>query len=398
MSGGRRTRQKTSRHERNARQKVGRDNRALPQSGEAGHRESGPRATVAVARRFAPGTCDVIAIDTEAPRDLRAEGTVLWIDVQGTADSRFVRALGELYGLHPLAVEDSLNLHQRAKVETYPSHGFLVARMVHFERHVELEQIAMFIGSDFVITVQGGILDGDPFDQLRSQLAHGAHHPPIASADTLAHALLDAVVDGYFPVLDLFGESLEALEDRVIAGREDVVADIQLARRDVVAIRRALWPLRDALYSLGREGLVLGSEMRLYMRDIIDHLLRVIELAEAYRETVSSLMELHLSTLSQKMNETMRFLAVISTIFIPLTFIAGVYGMNFDPGVSDLNMPELRSPFGYPVVLGIMLLIGVGLVLFFRQRGWLGGRSPGSGGVDHDKVKSETTGPPSGSP
>lgn len=310
------------------------------------------------------------------PTDLRTPDSVLWLDVQGTSDAAFIRSIGRVYGLHPLAIEDALNLHQRAKVESYPSHGFLVARMVHFEGHVELEQIAMFIGANFVITVQGGIQDGDPFDVLRSQLLNSTHHPPIASADMLSHALLDAVVDGYFPVLDAFGEALEGLEDRVVEGREDVVPDIQHARRDVIALRRALWPLRDALYSLGREGLVLGPEARLYMRDTIDHLLRVIELAEAYRETVSSLMELHLSTLSQKMNETMRFLAVISTIFIPLTFIAGVYGMNFDPTVSSLNMPELTSPLGYPLVLLVMTLIGVGLVLFFRRRGWLGRGRP----------------------
>ncbi len=333
-----------------------------------------PRATIATAYRFRPGICDVIALDDGPARDLREPDSVLWLDVQGTADAAFIHALGPLYGLHPLAVEDTLNLHQRAKIESYPNHGFLVARMVHYDRHVELEQIAMFIGVDFVITVQGGIHDGDPFDILRSQLKLHARHPPIASAEVLAHALIDAVVDGYFPVLDAFGEDLEALEDRVIDGDEHVLEHIQHARRDVITLRRALWPLRDALYALGREGLVLSTETRLYMRDTTDHLLRVIELAEAYRETVASLMELYLSTMSQRMNETMRVLAVISTIFIPLTFIAGLYGMNFDREVSDLNMPELGSPVGYPVVIGVMVTIGLGLLVFFWRRGWLGGR------------------------
>jgi len=307
-------------------------------------------------------------------KDLRTPGTLLWIDVQGTSNQFFFQQLGQTYNLHPLAVEDAMHVHQRAKVEAYPNHAFIVARMVHFREHVTLEQLAIFIGPDYVITVQEGAADGDPFDPLRHRLRKGTQRPALAKPEHLAHALLDSIVDAYFPTLDHFGEQLEELEDDVLqAKKDDVLSRIQYARRDIILLRRALWPLRDALFLLGRETFELGPETRLYMRDTLDHVLRVIDLAEGYRETVASMMELYLSTMSHRLNETMRLLAVISTIFIPLTFIAGVYGMNFDTNVSELNMPELRSPVGYPVTLTIMALIGVGMLWYFKRRGWLSG-------------------------
>jgi magnesium transporter len=328
-------------------------------------------ATIASGYRFGAGRCERIEVDLVNPSDARVGGGFVWIDVRGTANNGFLAALGRIYGLHPLAIEDAVHVHQRAKVEVYPGHSFFIARMARYQGCVELEQLALFLGQDFVISVQEGVDDGDPFGRLRKQL--GESSPLLGTTDALAHALIDAVVDEYFPVLDAFGESLDALEDEIITGSREVLPRIQHARRDVVTLRKALWPLRDALFSLGREGVQMGPETRLYLRDTTDHVLRVLEIAEGYRELVSSLMELHLSTLSQKMNETMRFLAVISTIFIPLTFIAGVYGMNFDPEVSPLNMPELKWAWGYPVVMFGMLVIGVSLLWYFKRRGWFGG-------------------------
>jgi len=339
-----------------------------------------PAETRATAYRLGPNVCEVVPIPLDGVKDLRTPGTVLWIDAQGTANAPFFHALGKVYDLHPLAVEDALHLHQRAKVETYPSHGFLVARMVYFDVHVCHEQISMFIGKDFVITAQEDPFNGDPFDEFRRQLQRGTRRPAITTPDLLAHALLDTIVDAYFPVLDAFGAALENLEDEVLATRNNsILGRIQIARRDVIMLRRALWPLRDALFMLGRDGFSFSAEARLYLRDTTDHLLRIIDLAEGYRETVSSLMDLYLSSMSNRMNETMRVLAVISTIFIPLTFIAGVYGMNFDTKASDLNMPELASPIGYPVVLGAMGVIAISLVVFFYRRGWfqgVGGQPP----------------------
>jgi len=310
-------------------------------------------------------------------KDLRQPGTIVWIDVQGTANHFFFQQLGQLYGLHPLAIEDALHVHQRAKVEPYPNHLFIVARMVHFSEHVSLEQLAMFIGPDFVVTVQEGAADGDCFDPLRHRLRKGTQRPALTKPEHMAHALLDGIVDAYFPTLDAFGEQLENLEDDVLdAKKSDVLARIQYARRDVIMLRRALWPLRDALFLLGRETTDFGPETRLYIRDTLDHILRVIDLVEGYRETVGSMMELYLSTMSHRLNETMRLLAVISTVFIPLTFIAGVYGMNFDPDASGWSMPELRSPVGYPIVMAIMALIGGGMLYYFWRRGWLGKRGP----------------------
>ncbi|MCC6624211.1 MAG: magnesium/cobalt transporter CorA [Deltaproteobacteria bacterium] len=310
-----------------------------------------------------------------AMTDLRVPGTLLWIDVQGTANHFFFQQLGQLYNLHPLAIEDALHVHQRAKVEAYPNHLFIVARMVHFAEHVSLEQLAIFVGPDFVVTVQEGEADGDCFDPLRHRLKKGTQRPATTKPEHLAHALLDGIVDAYFPTLDAFGEQLELLEDDVLEAKKgDVLARIQHARRDVIMLRRALWPLRDALFLLGRETTDFGPDTRLYMRDTLDHVLRVIDLVEGYRETVGSMTELYMSTMSNRLNETMRLLAVISTIFIPLTFIAGVYGMNFDPDAGSMNMPELRSPAGYPVIMAIMALIGGGMLYFFWRRGWLGRR------------------------
>jgi len=334
-----------------------------------------PTTTRATAYRFSPNACDVMEVPLDGGIDLRVPGTLLWIDVQGTADTVLIQNLGRVYGLHPLAVEDALHLQQRAKVESYPNHIFIVARMVHYDGRVSLEQLAMFVGHDFVITAQEGLSDGDSFDHLRAQLRTHTRRPMPGSADLLAHALLDSVVDEYFPVLEAFGEALYSLEDEVITAKDQsVLGRIQGARRDVVTLRRALWPLRDALFMLGREGFSLGAEARLYLRDTTDHLLRVIDIAEGYRETVASLMELHMSSMSHRMNETMRVLAVISTIFIPLTFIAGVYGMNFDTH-HPLNMPELESPFGYPIIMGAMGLMAVAMMFFFWRRGWFGNTS-----------------------
>ena len=332
---------------------------------------SGPSHTRATAYRFGPEGCEVLELPVTGGVDLRRPGSILWIDVQGTANAKLIQNLGHIYGLHPLAVEDALHLQQRAKVESYPNHTFIIARMVHYHGRVSLEQLAMFVGVDFVITTQEAAADGDPFDQLRNTLRNRTRKLP-ATADLLAHTLLDAVVDEYFPVLESFGDALYSLEDEVLESKDrTVLARIQGARRDVITLRRALWPLRDALFMLGREGFSFGPETRLYLRDTTDHLLRIIDIAEGYRETVASLMELHMSSMSHKMNETMRVLAVISTIFIPLTFIAGVYGMNFDTKY-PANMPELESPWGYPVVMGGMALIAVGLVFYFWRRGWFG--------------------------
>lgn len=342
-------------------------------------RTDGLVETEATALRIRADGAEELAVSSGGVlTDLRVPGTLLWIDIQGTGNQFFFQQLGHLYNLHPLAIEDALHVHQRAKVEAYPNHLFMVARMVHFDTHVSLEQLAVFIGPDFVVTVQEGIADGDCFDPLRQRLRKGTQRPALSKPEHLAHALLDGIVDAYFPTLDGFGEQLENLEDDVLdARKDDVLARIQHARRDVIMLRRALWPLRDALFLLGRETTDFGPDTRLYMRDTLDHVLRVIDLVEGYRETVGSMMELYLSTMSNRLNETMRLLAVISTIFIPLTFIAGVYGMNFDTDASAWNMPEIRSPVGYPIVMGVMLLIGGGMLFFFWKRGWLGRRGGG---------------------
>ena len=297
--------------------------------------------------------------------------TVTWIDVDRIGDVETLKKLGEHFKLHPLALEDVSTVPQRPKVEEYENHLFIVARMISFDETLESEQASMFLGRNYLITFQER--PGDCFDPVRNRIRKARGIIRKRGADYLAYALLDTLVDGYFPVLERLGERIEELEDEVVENpSQDTLQRIHGVKRDLLSLRRSVWPERDAINALLREETPLVDDAtRTYLRDCYDHTIQVMDVVETYRELASGLMDVYLSSLSNKMNEVMRTLTVVATIFIPLTFIVGIYGMNFNPERSRWNMPELNWIWGYPAVWLVMLLVVFGMLIFFRRKKWL---------------------------
>ncbi len=297
---------------------------------------------------------------------LRKRCPNVWVDITGFRDVSLLERFGEQFGLHRLALEDILNVQQRAKVEDYDQHEFLLLRMIDAASAHETEQLGLFVGQGFVLTFQER--PGDCFGLVRKRLADGAGQMRNRGSDYLAYALLDAVVDGYFPVVERLDRRLEGIEEAILSGHGTgaVVRELHGVRRCLLELRRAVWPLREATSSLVRgEAHHFGAEVRPFLRDVHDHVVQLLDLLENYRELSSSLLDLHLSNVNYRLNEVMKFLTVIATIFIPLTFIVGVYGMNFD------WMPELRVWWGYPACLLLMLSIAAVMLWWFRRRHWL---------------------------
>ncbi len=312
--------------------------------------------TAATVRESEPTSIDAALADV-------ASGGVTWIDVDGLGDHALLARLGEHFKLHPLAVEDVVNIPQRPKVERYTDHYFTVLRMVRLG-HDE-EQVSMFFGRDWVVTIQerGG---GDVFDPVRQAIREGRGRVRAAGADFLAYLLIDAVVDGYFPVLEVVGDRMEELETEAITRPStQTLRGMEDLRRDVMRLRRAVWPLREEVAILQREDSpVVTPETRVFLRDTYDHAVQALDIVETLRETRAALMEVYLSAQNQRLNEVMKVLTVIATLFIPLTFIASIYGMNFK------HMPELEWRYGYWWALGLMAAGATGMIVYFRRRGW----------------------------
>lgn len=300
--------------------------------------------------------------------------SVSWVDVLGLGNQETWRQLAEVFGLHPLALEDVVNVPQRPKVVDYGEQLVIITQMVMPNKRTNgfwIEQVSFVLGKNYLLTVQEEPED-DCFSLVRERIRTGKGIIRKQGADYLAYSLLDAIIDGYFPVLEAYGERIEELEDEVVTSPNRCTLEkIYKVRRELLALRRAIWPLRDAINSLTRDGSELISPaVRVYLRDCYDHTVQVMDVVETYRELTSGLMEVYLSSISNKMNEIMKILTVISTIFIPLTFIVGVYGMNFNPEISPWNMPEINWYWGYPACWLVMIVIAAGLVYFFWRRGW----------------------------
>ncbi|MCW1931127.1 magnesium/cobalt transporter CorA [Pararhodobacter zhoushanensis] len=298
-----------------------------------------------------------------------APGSILWLNIDGLADTDLLQKIGTSFGLHPLALEDVVNVHQRPKAEEYEAHQFIVLRMPEpGQDGLHTEQVSIFLGDGFVITVQEHA--GDVFDPVRTRLRNPLGQMRKRGADYLCYALVDAAIDAYFPVLEALGEKLEQLEDTVVFDPDAVdMGDIHVLKRELMSIRSAILPMRDVVATLQREETQRFSDnTRLYLRDCQDHAVQLIETIQTYREIATGLVDILLSSQSNRANEVMQVLTLIATIFIPLTFIVGVYGMNFD------DMPELHWRYGYPAVMGIMGLIAVVLAIWFYRKGWLGRR------------------------
>ena len=309
---------------------------------------------------------DLEAFLSDAPKD-----GVLWLNVAGLGDSGIVKRLGEHFGLHPLSLEDVLNVPQRPKLEDYESYEFLEFRIpMRQDVTVVPEQITLFLGASYVLTFQER--QGDVFEPVRDRLRHSRGRIRRNGPDYLAYALLDAAIDGFFPVLEQLGEQLEALEEAVLSqpGRETLEA-LYGVRRALASLRRVMWPYREAVKDfIELESELVTEQTQLFLRDCKDHVMQVSDVLESYRELTGGLMDMCLSLQGNSMNEVMKVLTIIATIFIPLTFIAGVYGMNFDPERSPWNLPELGWYWGYPFSLALMVVSAAALVLYFRRKGW----------------------------
>jgi magnesium transporter len=312
--------------------------------------------------------------DVSAVKPFVAAGQVVWINVEGLGSEKTLRDLAALFHLHPLAMEDVVNVHQRPKVDRYGEMLFITLRMHARKEVLQTEQVSMFVGKKFVITFLED--PGDCFDAIRRRLRESDGLIRQRGSDYLAYALLDGAIDAYFPLLEEFGEHLEELEDEVVLRpMPAIAARIHEAKYDLRALRRIVWPLRDAMNELARDSSsIICDETRVYLRDLYDHTVQIIDIVETYREMGSDLTDLYLSSLSNRMNEIMRVLTVIATIFMPLSFIVGVYGMNFDTD-SPWNMPELHWKYGYEFVWFVIVAATVGMLYFFYRRGWLGAQS-----------------------
>ena len=304
-------------------------------------------------------------VDLSSLAGVMDQWPVVWVNVDGLGDTEKLQFIGQTLGLHPLALEDVVSLGQRAKVEQYGRQLFLVTHMVSINRRIETEQLSIFLGEGFVLTFQER--PGDCLEPVRQRIRDCRGRIRQAGADYLAYAILDAVIDHYFPALEEIGERLEALETDALEARSTVVLQkIRRSKRDLLVLRRTLWPQRDALASLQRdEHDLITPETQLYMRDGYDHVTRLIETIEGHREQASDLSNVYMTALSNRMNAVMKVLTIIATIFIPLTFIAGVYGMNFK------HMPELGWRWSYPAALAVMAAVALGMIVFFRRRRWL---------------------------
>jgi magnesium transporter len=347
--------------------------RVVPAGSAPGTLSTDPDAKPPEIRVIAYGPDGVIERELAPGQDPRAIGEgfpVLWVNVDGLGDAEVLSALAEGFGAHRLAIADAINLGQRAKMERYGRQVFIVLRMPLSGIH-GTEQVSLLVGEGFVLSMQEQ--SGDVFEPVRERIRRGFGRIRGLGPEYLAYALIDAVVDGYFPVLEALGDELDTLEDEVFGEPDkETLARLHALNRDLVNLRKAIWPHRDLLGSLEREVEDLVSEeIRHHIRDAYDHVVRIIDLTEALREVAIDLMSTYLTMMSNRMNEVMKVLTVVATIFIPLSFVAGVYGMNFDTTISPWNMPELSWVFGYPAALLFMLFAAGGMLLYMRSRRWL---------------------------
>jgi len=306
------------------------------------------------------------AIDECLP--FRAAPTVTWMNIDGLHDVGVIETLGKAFELHPLLLEDILSTAQRPKFEDYEKNLFVVLKMLHFDDHhqgVETEQVSLVVGPNFVLSFQERV--GDVFDFVRDRIRNAKGRIRKLGADYLAYSLVDAIVDSYFLVLEKLGERIENLEEELVGNpSQKTLQQIHALKREMITLRRSIWPLRELVSGLQRsESPWIAESTRIYLRDIYDHTIQIIDTIESFRDMVSGMLDIYLSSISNRMNAVMKVLTIIATLFIPLTFIAGVYGMNFE------HMPELEWRYGYAVVWGVMICVAAIMLMYFRRRKWL---------------------------
>ncbi len=294
--------------------------------------------------------------------------SVTWVNVEGVHDVEVIRRLGDCHSFHPLVLEDIVNTVQRPKIEDYDEYLFIVLRMLRPTEDLDFssEQLSIILGPDYIFTFQEG-LKGDPFDSVRERIRTGKGKIRSMGSDYLAYALIDAIVDGYFSVLETLGERvIDVEEDLALTPERSTLHLINELKKEIIFLRKTVWPLREAIAFLERgDSHLINDSTRVYFRDVYDHTIQVIDTVETYRDLLSGMLDLYLSSISNRTNEVMKFLTVIGTIFMPLTFLVGVYGMNFK------NLPELEWHYGYFALWAVMIAISLLMVAYFRKKRWL---------------------------
>ena len=294
--------------------------------------------------------------------------TVTWINIDGLHNIEAIEKIGRNFELHPLILEDILNTGQRPKCEDYEKCLFMVLKMLTFNNEsdsIQSEQVSLVLGQNFVISFQEAV--GDVFEQIRDRIRNAKGKIRKMSADYLAYTLIDAIVDNYFLILEKIGEQIESMEEELIAKPSDkTVRKIHALKKELIFLRKSVWPLRELISSLEKTGSsLITNSTEPYLRDVYDHTIQVIDTVESFRDMVSGMLDIYLSSISNRMNAVMKVLTIIATIFIPLTFVAGIYGMNFK------YMPELGWKWGYFIVLVIMAAVAVVMLIYFKRKKWL---------------------------
>jgi len=337
--------------------------------------EAGPVGQPTVLRLIACDGSTTHESTVVSPQELtvaREKWPIVWLDVDGFEDTAAIHAVGNVFDIGELALEDAVTPDERPKVEVFGHQLLIAVRMARFEGDaIVTDPMAIFLGDRYVITFHDRTVP-DGFEGVRERIRHGRTRLGHLGADHLCALLLDAVIDGYFPVLEQFGDRLETIEEEALENpTRGLLGRIHDVRNDLMTLRRSLWPTRDVLHALGRESTAfVGDHARQHFRDSYDHTMELLDLTEGYREIGSDLRDIYLASINNRMNDVMKVLTVIATIFMPLTFITGYYGMNFNTA-SPWNMPLLNYRYGGPVAIVIMAVTTIGMVLFFWRRGWL---------------------------
>jgi magnesium transporter len=326
---------------------------------------------------------NISLIDLDRLPQQQSGFAVTWVVVEGLGDTEFLLALGNRYGLHHLSLEDVLSATHRSKAECYDDMLFVIVHSADPQTAEGSRQISHFLRKNTVVTFVDGPDPG--ILTVRERVRMGKGRMRGAGADYLLYALVDVAVDSYFPVIDRLGEQLDVLEERIIMMPQSVgVTEPHAAKRELLELRKTVWPLRDLVGDIERQGgHLMTRESLTFLRDCHDHAIQLIDLLETYRELASGLFDSYLTHMSTRLNEIMKLLTIIATIFIPLSFVASVYGMNFNTDISPWNMPELNWIFGYPFALLIMALVAGGLLTYFYRRGWIGAKSSTTPGPEN---------------
>ncbi len=324
-------------------------------------------------------TIEVIKYDPKSYKKSRFENVadvlklengheISWININGLNNVNEIEQLGKYYNIHPLTLEDIVNPFHRPKFDEFENYLYVVFKMLSFkeDEEVHYEHVSMVVGHNYVLTFQES--NGDVFDDLRERISHGKGRIRTLGSDYLMYAILDAIVDNYITVIEAFGDKIEDLEERIFesdSNTNETPNHIQTLKQEVLKIRRSIFPFREVVKSLEKiESVIVDPKTRRFIRDLYDHIVQVSESVDLYREMIWSLMDIHMTIISNKMNEVMKVLTIIATIFIPLTFLAGIYGMNFD------NIPELHYEYSYYILWGMMVIIFIFMLLYFRRKKW----------------------------